>query len=66
MPKIARHLKKKAINDAQLRQLWASRMTEADIAKTMGHKPWVLRRRAVKIGLPSSRRKLWAEKGTRT
>jgi hypothetical protein len=62
MAKLVRHSKKKTIDDAKLRQLWASRMTEADMAKTMGHSPWSLRRRAVKIGLPSSRRDLWAGK----
>jgi hypothetical protein len=62
MAKIVRHFKKKTIDDAKLRLLWKTRMTEADISEIMGHKPWVLRRRAVKIGLPSSRRKLWAGK----
>lgn len=60
MAKIVRHRKKKAIDDAELRRLWPSRMTEADMARQMGHTSSTLRRRAIKLGLPSSRRKLWA------
>jgi hypothetical protein len=47
------------VNDALLRKLWPTKLTDAAIAEKMGHARWVLRRRAVKIGLPSSRRKLW-------
>jgi hypothetical protein len=49
----------RSIDDAMLRQLWGSHMTDAVIAKAMGHAAKTLRRRAAKIGLPSSRRKLW-------
>ena len=63
MTKITRHFKRKpkCIDDAKLRQLWGTHMTDALLAEAMGHSPKTLRRRAVKIGLPSSRRKLWAE-----
>lgn len=64
MAKIARHSRRKPIDDAKLRRLWPSRLTEAEIAKQLGHHRSVLRRRAVKIGLPSSRRTLWAESRT--
>lgn len=56
MSKSSRHCK---IDDALLRKLWPSHLTDAAIAKKMGHHRWVIRRRAVKIGLPASRRKLW-------
>ena len=60
MTKIKRHFSKKKINDAELKRLWPSRLTDAELAKRLGHHPWVLRRRIVKLGLPSSRRELWA------
>lgn len=47
------------IDDAKLKRLWASRMSEAALARAMGHHPGTLRRRAIKLGLPSSRRELW-------
>lgn len=53
------HKLKKKIDDAKLRQLWATRMKDQDIAKALGHHVRTLRRRAVKLGLPSSRRMLW-------
>jgi hypothetical protein len=61
MTKIARRYRRrpKGIDDVLLRQLWRSHMTDALIAEAMGHAPRTLRRRAIKIGLPSSRRKLW-------
>lgn len=58
--KIKRHFSKKKIDDGKLKKLWPSRMTEPELAKAMGHHMWTLRRRAVKLGLPSSRRELWA------
>lgn len=60
MTKITRHFCRSKIDDAKLKKLWPSRMKEADLAKAMGHTRWVLRRRAVKLGLPSSRREIWA------
>ena len=51
----------KKIDDALLRKLWVSRLTEAEIAKKMGHRPYTLRRRAIKLGLPRSRRKMWRD-----
>ena len=59
MAKIKRHFSRKKLDDVKLKRLWPTRMTECEIAKQMGHSRWVLRRRAVKIGLPSSRRELW-------
>lgn len=59
MTKIVRHFKRRVIDDAKLLRLWSSRMTEEVIAKEMGHHPRALRRRAVKLGMPSSRRLLW-------
>lgn len=61
MTKVERHFCRARIDDAKLKRLWASRMSEADLAKAMGHHRNVLRRRAVKLGLPSSRRELWAQ-----
>lgn len=57
--KIKRHFAKKRLDDATLRRLWPTRITECAMAKQMGHSASTLRRRAIKIGLPSSRRKLW-------
>lgn len=51
---------KKKIDDAKLKRLWGCRLSDNDLAKAMGHHKFALRRRAVKLGLPSSRRKLWA------
>jgi Zn-dependent peptidase ImmA (M78 family) len=59
--KIVRHYAKKKVNDTLLKKLWPTRATEADIAKQIGVSRWTLRRRAVKLGLPSSRRELWKE-----
>lgn len=59
MAKVTRHFARKKVNDAELRRLWPTRMTACEMAKQMGHHPWTLRRRAIKLGLPSSRRKLW-------
>jgi len=61
MAKIKRHFSKKKINDAELKRLWPSRLTDEELEKRLGHHKWTLRRRAVKIGLPSSRRELWAD-----
>jgi hypothetical protein len=60
MTKITRHYTRAKVDDTKLKRLWASRMTEAELAKALGHHPWVLRRRAIKLGLPSSRKELWA------
>lgn len=60
MTKITRHYTHTKIDDIKLKRLWPSRMTDADLAKAMGHHPWVLRRRAIKLGLSSSRKELWA------
>jgi hypothetical protein len=57
--KIKRHFAKKRMDDATLRRLWPSRMTECAMAKQMGHSFSTLRRRAIKLGLPSSRREIW-------
>jgi hypothetical protein len=62
MTKITRHFaKKKKLDDAKLRRLWSTHMTEGEIAKQMGHSRGTLRRRAVKIGLRSSRREIWSD-----
>jgi len=58
--KVTRHFCRNKIDDAKLKKLWPSRMKEADVAKVMGHSRGVLRRRAIKLGLPSSRREIWA------
>lgn len=52
--------KPRKIDDARLRKLWPSRLTDDGLAKAMGHTPSVLRRRATKLGLPL-RRTIWAE-----
>lgn len=57
--KIKRHFAKAKIDDARLKKLWGSRMSDDALAKTLGHHRNVLRRRAIKLGLPSSRRELW-------
>jgi hypothetical protein len=46
-------------DDSKLRALWASHLSEHLVAKQMGYSRWVIRRRAMKLGLPSSRRELW-------
>jgi hypothetical protein len=62
MTKVTRHFaKKKKLDDAKLRRLWPSRLPDAELVKRLGHHKWTLRRRAAKIGLPSSRRVLWAQ-----
>lgn len=59
--KIKRHFAKaKKIDDAKLRRLWGSRMSDTALAKEMGHHRYALRRRAIKLGLPASRREIWA------
>jgi len=60
MTKITRHFSKKKVDDAKLRRLWPTRMTDCAIAKMMGHSRGTVRRRAVKLGLPS-RREIWAD-----
>jgi hypothetical protein len=57
--KIKRHFAKAKIDDAKLKRLWPSRMSDEALAKALGHHRNVLRRRAIKLGLPSSRRELW-------
>ena len=65
MTKITRHFaKKKKLDDAKLRRLWPSRLSDAELVKQLGHHKWTLRRRAIKLRLPSSRRELWAEQST--
>jgi hypothetical protein len=61
MAKIKRHFSRKKINDAELKRLWPSRLSDEELEKRLGHHKWTLRRRAVKIGLPSSRREIWSE-----
>jgi hypothetical protein len=56
--KALRHRRRK-IDDTKLKELWQSRKTEMEIGQIMGHDPSTLRRRAIKIGLPSSRREIW-------
>lgn len=46
-------------DDSNLRKLWSSHASENEIAKRMGFARWVIRRRAIKLGLPSSRREAW-------
>lgn len=53
--------RRQTINDDMLKRLWITRLTEREIAGMMGHRPYTLRRRAIKIGLPRSRRKMWKE-----
>lgn len=60
MKKITRHYAKARIDDAKLKRLWGSRMSDVDLAKAMGHHRSTLRRRAIKLGMPSSRREIWA------
>jgi hypothetical protein len=60
MTKVIRHQPRK-IDDAMLRRLWSSRLSDCAVAKQMGHRPGVLRRRAAKLGLPP-RREIWADK----
>jgi hypothetical protein len=55
--------RRKTIDDGMLRRLWATKMTEREIAAKMGHRPYTLRRRAIKLGLPRSRRKMWEQQG---
>lgn len=59
MTKIVRHFVRGRIDDAKLRKLWGSRISDENLAKAMGHHRSTLRRRAIKLGLPSSRRELW-------
>lgn len=61
MAKIKRQFSRKKLDDVKLKRLWPTRMTECAIAKQMGTSRGAVRRRAVKIGLPSSRRELWSE-----
>lgn len=61
MHKVTRQYARARIDDAKLKRLWGSRMSDNALAKTMGHHRSVLRRRAIKIGLPSSRREMWAK-----
>lgn len=60
MTKITRHFTRGKIDDTKLKRLWGSRMSDCDLAKAMGHHRSVLRRRAIKLGMPSSRREIWA------
>jgi hypothetical protein len=64
MNKTTRHYAKKPIDDAKLKRLWVSHMTECNIAKEMGHHRNTLRRRAAKLGMPL-RRKIWAKEKVR-
>ncbi len=56
----------KKINDALLRKLWPTRMTEQRIAILMKHPRSVLRRRALKLGLQTRRREIWDNKRQRS
>jgi hypothetical protein len=56
---VAAYKLKKRIDDAKLVRLWVTRMKDRDIAEALGHHVSTLRRRAVKLGLPSCRRSLW-------
>lgn len=49
----------KKIDDARLKKLWSSHVPERELEKLLGHHRWALRRRAIKLGLPSSRREIW-------
>lgn len=57
MIKIATRRRK--IDDSKLKRLWVSRMPEAELERLLGHDRSTLRRRAIKLGLPSSRRAIW-------
>jgi hypothetical protein len=46
-------------DDAKLTKLWFSRIGDDELAFRMGRHRSVVRRRAEKIGLPSSRRVIW-------
>lgn len=60
MTKVIRHFShKKQIDDVELRRLWSSKLTDDAMAKRLGYSRSTLRRRAIKIGLPS-RREIWA------
>ncbi len=47
------------IDDALLRKLWGTRMTESKIAEKIGHSTSAVRRRAIKLGLAAHRRDIW-------
>ena len=61
MAKIKRQFSRKKLDDVKLKLLWPTRMTECAIAKRMGTSRGSLRRRAAKLGLPSSRREIWSQ-----
>lgn len=62
MTKIKRHYTRmKDIDDAKLKRLWPSRMSECEMAKALGRHRNTVRKRAIKLGLPSSRRAMWEE-----
>lgn len=46
----------KRIDDEALRKLWFTPLPDKIIAARLGHHRGVLRRRAIKLGLPSQRR----------
>jgi hypothetical protein len=54
----ARPPERKQIDDKLLRKLWASALPEHEIARRLGCARWTVRRRAIKLGLPSAR-KTW-------
>jgi hypothetical protein len=55
----ALRIRRRKIDDVKLKELWQSRLTELQLGEIMGHDPSTLRRRAKKLGLPSSRREIW-------
>lgn len=56
---IGRKRRYKKIDETALRRLWPSRLPDNEIARLMGHRASELRRHAEKLGLPTSRRKIW-------
>jgi hypothetical protein len=51
----------KRVNDDLLRKLWATKLSDKELAERMGHHRSVVRRRAAEIGLPTSRRAIWSK-----
>ena len=43
------------VEDAKLRELWPTEMTDAEVAKLIGREPGPVRKRADRLGLPTRR-----------
>jgi hypothetical protein len=48
-------------DDDRLRRLWASLLSDQELAAAVERHRSVVRRRAAEIGLPTSRRALWSQ-----